>query len=100
RQAGDGHEITDPGSARAVARLLLPGEERSYGGQDYRAPDERWQLARGAVYTVAVRRQRRVPADGLPILHARGIPRRVTRDAPAAEQPGAGPAQERAQHGP
>jgi hypothetical protein len=84
RHPSDGREIADPGDARTVARLLLPGEQPAYGGQDYRTPDEHWQLARNTVYTVAVRRQRRLPADGLPILQARGVPRRVGRAEPRA----------------
>ena len=81
RHFTDGREIADPGDTRAVARLLLPGEQPSYGGQEYRAPDEHWQLDRNTVYTVAVRRQRRQPADGLPLLQARGVPRRVEQAA-------------------
>jgi hypothetical protein len=82
RDPTDGREISDPGDDKAVARLLLPGEQPSYGGQDYRAPDEHWQLARDTVYTVPVRRQRRQAADKLPILQAHGIPRRVAQAAP------------------
>lgn len=78
RDPTGGWEISDPGNAKAVARLLLPGERPSYGGQDYRAPDEYWQLDRNTVYTVTARRHRRLPADKLPILQARGIPRRVS----------------------
>jgi hypothetical protein len=104
RDPTDGREITDPGDTKAVARLLLPGEQPSYGGQDYRAPDEHWQLARDTVYTVPVRRQRRQPADKLPILQSRGIPRRV---AQAAQPSGAlrtgarlEPPQQGGEHGP
>lgn len=77
RAPSDGWEITDPGSARPVARLLLPGEQPSYGAQDYRSPDEHWQLAPGTVYTVPVRQPRRSRSEELPVLQARGIPRRV-----------------------
>ena len=35
-----------------VALLELPGERPSYGGQDLRASDERWQLRRGQTYWV------------------------------------------------
>lgn len=104
RHPTDGQEIADPGGTKAVARLLLPGEQPSYGGQDYRAPDEHWQLARNAVYTVTVRRQRRQPTDGLPILQARGVPRRVGQGSqpPGALRAGAGlqPAQQRPEQGP
>jgi hypothetical protein len=84
RHPTDGREIADPGDTKTVARLLLPGEQPAYGGQEYRSPDEYWQLDPSTVYTVAVRRQRRVPADGLPLLQARGIPRRVSQAGPRA----------------
>jgi hypothetical protein len=104
RHPTDGREIGDPGDTRTVARLLLPGEQPSYGGQEFRAPDEYWQLARNTVYTVAVRRQRRVPADGLPILQARGIPRRVGQAGPRTGALRAGarlePAHQGAEQGP
>lgn len=35
-----------------VALLILPGERPSYGGQDMRTPDERWQLKRQVTYWV------------------------------------------------
>jgi hypothetical protein len=104
RHPTDGRAIADPGDTRTVARLLLPGEQPSYGGQEYRAPDEYWQLDPSTVYTVAVRRQRRVPADGLPILQARGIPRRVGQPGPRAGALRAGarlePAHQGAEQGP
>lgn len=99
RHVTDGREIADPGDTKTVARLLLPGEQPAYGGQEYRAADEHWQLARDTVYTVAVRRLRRLAADRLPILQARGIPRRVGEVALRA---GARlqPAQQGAEQGP
>ncbi|HWN70484.1 MAG TPA: hypothetical protein VNM90_22745 [Haliangium sp.] len=99
RHFTDGRTIADPGDIRAAARLLLPGEQPSYGGQEYRAPDERWQLARDTIYTVAVRRLRRQPADGLPILQARGVPRRVDQAALRARAR-LQPAQQGAEQGP
>lgn len=77
RAPSAGWEIADPGSPRPVARLFLPGEQHAYGAQDYRSPDEHWQLAPGAIYTVPVRQPRRSRPEELPVLHARGIPRQV-----------------------
>lgn len=77
QQPSDGWEIFDPGGRVAVARLLLPGDDPSYGAQDYRSADERWQLQRGARYTVAVRWPRRIIEDQLPELSALAVPRRV-----------------------
>jgi hypothetical protein len=78
RDPTDGWEIRDPGDTKAVARLLLPGEQPSYGSQDYRVAGEHWQLAPGTLYTVAVRRHRNPRPDALPVLYALGIPRQVT----------------------
>lgn len=102
REPTDGWEIRDPGDTKAVARLLLPGDEPSYGSQDYRVPDEHWRLAPGTLYTVAVRRQRNPRADALPVLYARGIPRQVTTPPRRALRTGAvlEPAQQRAEQGP
>ncbi len=61
---GDGwlvaNELGDP----AFARLVLPGERPSYGGQDMRAADERWELRKGQTYWVRIGRIR--PAAGPP----------------------------------
>lgn len=79
RVATDGWEIADPGSRRAVARLLLPGDDRSYGAQDYRSGDEYWQLEPGTVYTVVTAGARGGGEDELPTMRARGVPRRVLK---------------------
>ena len=51
---GDGwlvaNELGDP----PFAFLTLPGERPSYGAQDMRASDERWQLKRGQTYNVRI----------------------------------------------
>jgi hypothetical protein len=102
RDPTDGWEIRDPGDLRAVARLVLPGDQPSYGSQDYRGPDEHWRLAPGTLYTVVVRRQRNVRADALPVLYARGIPRQVTTPPRRALRTGAllEAAQQRAEQSP
>ena len=43
--------------------MNLPGERASYGGQDMRPPDERWQLRRGQTYWVRIGKLRKRPAS-------------------------------------
>lgn len=76
-----GWEIGDPGSRAPVARLRLPGEHRSYGGQDYRSPDEHWHLERGVRYAVRVRRFLPAKPGELIVMRALNAPRRLV-DAP------------------
>jgi hypothetical protein len=51
---GDGWQIADQLGSPTALVLNLPGERASYGGQDMRAPDERWQLRRGQIYWVRI----------------------------------------------
>jgi len=51
---GDGWQIADQLGSPTALVLNLPGERASYGGQDMRAPDERWQLRRGQTYWVRI----------------------------------------------
>jgi hypothetical protein len=51
---GDGWQIADQLGSPIALVLNLPGERSSYGGQDMRAPDERWQLRRGQTYWVRI----------------------------------------------
>ncbi|MBS1121269.1 MAG: hypothetical protein H6Q90_3497 [Deltaproteobacteria bacterium] len=67
-----GNELGDP----VFALLTLPGERSSYGGQDMRAPDERWQLKRGQTYWVRIGKIR-LRADKPALIHARTAPVRV-----------------------
>lgn len=58
---GDGWQIADgPGSPIALV-MNLPGERSSYGGQDMRSPDERWQLRRAQIYWVRIGKLHRHP---------------------------------------
>ena len=74
---GDGwlvaNELGDP----PVALMNLPGERASYGGQDMRAPDERWQLRRGQTYWVRIGKLRKRAADKPALVNARTAPVRV-----------------------
>jgi hypothetical protein len=73
---GDGwlvaNELGDP----PVALMNLPGERATYGGQDMRAPDERWQLKRGQTYWVRIGKLRK-RTDKPALVNARTAPVRV-----------------------
>jgi hypothetical protein len=51
---GDGWQVADQLGSPTALVLNLPGERPSYGGQDMRAADERWQLRRGQTYWVRI----------------------------------------------
>jgi hypothetical protein len=74
---GDGWLIADQLGDPAVAVLNLPGERASYGGQDLRAADERWQLRRGQTYWVRLGKLRKRGADKPALVNARTAPIRV-----------------------
>lgn len=73
---GDGWPVADELGNPVYALMNLPGERASYGGQDMRAPDERWQLKRGQTYWVRIGKVRK--REGKPALvNARTAPVRV-----------------------
>jgi hypothetical protein len=74
---GDGWQVADQLGSPAVVVLNLPGERASYGGQDMRAADERWQLKRGQTYWVRLGKLRKRGADKPPLVNARTAPVRV-----------------------
>lgn len=51
---GEGWPVADELGNPVYALLNLPGERASYGAQDMRSPDERWQLKRGVTYVVRI----------------------------------------------
>ena len=51
---GDGWQVADQLGSPTALVMTLPGERASYGGQDMRAADERWQLRRGQTYWVRI----------------------------------------------
>jgi hypothetical protein len=51
---GDGWLVAEQLGDLPVALLILPGERPSYGGQDLRSPDERWQLKLRTTYWVRI----------------------------------------------
>jgi hypothetical protein len=74
---GDGWQVADQLGSPTVALMNLPGERASYGGQDMRAPDERWQLKRGQTYWVRIGKVRKRGADKPALVNARTAPVRV-----------------------
>ena len=74
---GDGWQIADQLGSPVVAVINLPGERATYGGQDMRAADERWQLKRGQVYWVRIGKLRKRGPDKPTTVNARTAPVRV-----------------------
>jgi hypothetical protein len=71
---GDGWPVADELGNPVVALLNLPGERASYGAQDMRAPDERWQLKRGQTYWVRIGRIHKHGPDKPATINARTAP--------------------------
>ncbi len=59
------------------ALLNLPGERASYGAQDMRSADERWQLKRGVTYVVRIGPVHKHGPDKPATINARTAPVRV-----------------------
>jgi hypothetical protein len=74
---GEGWPIADDLGKPVYALLNLPGERPSFGGQDFRTPDERWQLKRGQIYWVRIGKVRRHAPDRPATINARTAPVRV-----------------------
>jgi hypothetical protein len=73
---GDGWQVGDQLGSPTVLVMNLPGERPSYGGQDLRSPDERWQLRRAQTYWVRIGKLHR-RGDKPPQVNARTAPIRV-----------------------
>jgi hypothetical protein len=74
---GDGWQVADQLGSPTVAVMNLPGERASYGGQDMRSADERWQLKRGQTYWVRIGKLRKRGLDKPALVNARTAPVRV-----------------------
>jgi hypothetical protein len=74
---GEGWPVSDELGDATFALLNLPGERPSFGGQDFRTPDERWQLKRGQTYWVRIGKIRRPAPDKPALINARTAPVRV-----------------------
>jgi hypothetical protein len=73
---GDGWQVADQLGSPTVLVLNLPGERPSYGGQDLRSSDERWQPRRVQTYWVRIGRLHK-RGDKPPTANARTAPIRV-----------------------
>ena len=75
---GDGWLVANQLGDVPFARLALPGERASYGGQDMRALDERWSLKRAQTYWVRIGKIRKHAKPGEPVsMTARTAPVRI-----------------------
>jgi hypothetical protein len=74
---GDGWLVGAQLHDAPAALLILPGERPSYGGQDMRTPDERWQLKRQQTYWVRLGKIRPQGAGKPPVVRALTAPVRV-----------------------
>jgi len=74
---GEGWPVADELGDQVFALLNLPGERPSFGGQDFRTADERWQLKRGQLYWVRIGKIRRPSPDKPALINARTAPVRV-----------------------
>ncbi|MDX2093367.1 MAG: hypothetical protein SFX73_36320 [Kofleriaceae bacterium] len=74
---GDGWPVANELGDTTYALLSLPGERPSYGGQDMRSPDERWQLKKGQTYWVRIGKIRKRGPDQPVLINARTAPVRV-----------------------
>ena len=75
---GDGWLVANELGDTPFARLTLPGERASYGGQDMRAADERWVLKKAQTYWVRIGKIRKHAKPDDPVsMHARTAPVRV-----------------------
>lgn len=74
---GEGWPVADELGDPVFALLNLPGERPSFGGQDFRTPEERWQLKRGVLYWVRIGKVRKHGPDKPATINARTAPIRV-----------------------
>jgi hypothetical protein len=74
---GEGWPVADELGNPVYALLNLPGERASYGAQDMRSADERWQLKRGVTYVVRIGPVHKHGPDKPATINARTAPVRV-----------------------
>jgi hypothetical protein len=74
---GEGWPVADELGNPVYALLNLPGERPSYGAQDLRSADERWQLKRGVTYVVRIGPVHKHGPDKPVTINARTAPVRV-----------------------
>jgi hypothetical protein len=75
---GEGWPVSNELGDPVFALLNLPGERPSFGAQDFRTPDERWQLRRGWQYAVRIGKIRKSTDPEKPAnINARTAPVRI-----------------------
>ncbi|MEZ4361134.1 MAG: hypothetical protein R3B48_13195 [Kofleriaceae bacterium] len=77
RRLGEAWLVGDQLGSPPIAMLSLPGDRASYGGMDFRQPDEVWRLRRGVTYVVKIGRVRRRDPNKPATINARNAPRKV-----------------------
>ncbi len=74
---GEGWPVADELGNPVYALLNLPGERASYGAQDMRSADERWQLKRGVTYVVRIGPVHKHGPDKPATINAKSAPVKV-----------------------
>jgi hypothetical protein len=75
---GEGWPVSDELGDPVYALMQLPGERPSFGAQDFRTPDERWQLRRGWMYAVRIGKLRKSADPSKPsFINAKTSPIRI-----------------------
>lgn len=78
RSLGEGWVVGDELGSPVAAILQLPGDRPSYGGIDFRQPDEVWRLRRGVSYFVRIGKVRRKDPAKPAQINARNAPVKVS----------------------
>lgn len=78
RRLGEAWLVGDQLGSPPVAMLSLPGDRPSYGGIDFRQPDEQWRLRRGVTYVVRIGKIRRKDPAKPATINARNAPIKVS----------------------
>lgn len=74
RRLGEAWLVADQLGSPPIAMLSMPGDRASYGGIDFRQPDEQWRLRRGVTYVVRIGKIRRKDPSKPATINARNAP--------------------------
>jgi hypothetical protein len=77
RRLGEAWLVADQLGNPPVAMLSMPGDRASYGGIDFRQPDEQWRLRRGVSYVVRIGKIRRKDPLKPAAINARNAPTKI-----------------------
>ncbi len=78
RRLGEAWLVGDQLGSPPIAMLALPGDRPSYGGIDFRQPDEQWRLRRGVTYVVRIGKIRRKDPAKPATINARNAPIKIS----------------------